>query len=768
MALEEQSEAALRRLPRAGAEIARAEGDVRALSASVASVLGRLEEAQKASAASVGPLASLDGARRRLERARGTLAEAAGLADLLERSSTLLATGDVRALADALAAMRRALKVVGAAPEFAAGAARVAALEDALEKAVAPALQSALQARDAQRSGELAELLGSAGREEAVERAFVGARLPSLLLQWEGHLQGEEATAPPPLAQALQLCYDELVAAAQQEVRWVGASLPARSPALPLALLAELAQRTAKPLQQRITEECGAPASQGGAPRSTAAGGPSSATPPPTPLPTLLALHAPLAACTTALARLFQGAPPRALRGVLEALLRPLDPWLCAYGDAERRGLTASLARLDLRDAGGLAAAARRMGASVPQAAELVADAARRCALLTGGAEADALLRACDDALLSYLTSVHALLRRQRATLGLGSPGEASASTSAASDASDAPPGPPGAGHPHPWASALPDETLQAAVELLPVGRALLSRLAQVEGALTASLGEASLRLAHALPPPGDVEESDAAARAREGALLEQGDAAALRLAATPERARRLRTLLSAAAEPRFAALPHAAPRAAALADALSDFVFDCLMARVRAACQGLAGAPHWAQQEPPSEAAFALPSFSASPLEYVQQLGEYLLTLPQLLEAVEAPPTPRGDASARRASMDEPEGGGGGEDGFATAWLLRLCDGASGALCAALLAVKQLSPRGARQMEADVDYFCNVLSALAVAPTQQLQTLRALAACTAEELPAAVTAAARGGEQVDTSIADALARMRAAAVASV
>jgi hypothetical protein len=109
---------------------------------------------------------------------------------LLDRSPELLASGDVRALADALASMRRALAVVGGVPEFAAGAARVASLTDSLEALVQPALSSALAARDGASARELVDVLRAAGRDAALQRVYVAARLQPLLQQWLPLLRG--------------------------------------------------------------------------------------------------------------------------------------------------------------------------------------------------------------------------------------------------------------------------------------------------------------------------------------------------------------------------------------------------------------------------------------------------------------------------------------------------------------------------------------------------------------------------------------------------
>ena len=755
LALEEHSDAALRRLPRAVAEIGRMEADSLALGGTVDTVLDTLQAAEAASSASVSTLASLDASRRRLEKARGMLQEAAGLADLLERSSSVLATGDVRSLADALMSMRRALTVVGAAPEFAAGAARVAALEEALEQALCPALVSAVEAHDSARSAELADMLSSAGREGAVEKAYTAARGGQWVQLWETQVASADGQGgAQALVQHLGGFYDALVNAAGAEQRWAASALGKHDhTGFVLALILDLASRTAKPLGQRLTQVLGPPG-QGGSSSGTAS------------LPALCALHDTVAVCVRSLARLFAGGPAVKVLPVLDALLRPWEPWVGGYGELERRHVTALLAQLDVKDGGGLLPVARRLFASVAGAQDILDGCAPRCARLTGGCEADQLLRAVDDAALSYITTCQALLRRQRAALGLpGEEGDAAAAAGA----------------------ALSDDTLHAAVELLPLGRAVLAAMAHTEACLREALQDAATRLAPALPPgdadgaAADTPPAPAAAAtipARAAAVLASADAAAIRLAAAPpERGRKLRALLAAAHQPRFASLPHAGPRAGLLAEAVHDFVHDCLLARVRLSVEGLSGRPHWAAGDPSSEAGLPLPMFSASPGEYVTSLGEYLLTLPQLLEALDAP-----GGGGEGGEADEPPPGGaqngddddaaaaaagGGATGLAAAWLGRVASSAGDVMTGELVAIRALTPRGAAQLEADADYLCNVLAALSVAPPSGLATLRALAGCRHDELAQAVVQHAQrpaaASFVLDTAVADALMRMRTA-----
>jgi hypothetical protein len=62
------------------------------------------------------------------------------------------------------------------------------------------------------------------------------------------------------------------------------------------------------------------------------------------------------------------------------------------------------------------------------------------------------------------------------------------------------------------------------------------------------------------------------------------------------------------------------------------------------------------------------------------------------------------------------------------------------------VLQLAQLSPAGAAQLAADAEYFCNVMSALAVAPPAELVTVQLFAAVPAEQFEALASGAVAGG----------------------
>ena len=79
---------------------------------------------------------------------------------------------------------------------------------------------------------------------------------------------------------------------------------------------------------------------------------------------------------------------------------------------------------------------------------------------------------------------------------------------------------------------------------------------------------------------------------------------------------------------------------------------------------------------------------------------------------------------------------------------------------------IPMLSSQGAQQLAADLEYFCNVLSALGVAVPARLGTWQVAAQWPADDFPAASKAAVDDG-MVDTTTLQMVAKIRQLAVQS-
>ncbi|XP_022659391.1 conserved oligomeric Golgi complex subunit 7-like isoform X2 [Varroa destructor] len=121
-----------------------------------------------------------------------------------------------------------------------------------------------------------------------------------------------------------------------------------------------------------------------------------------------------------------------------------------------------------------------------------------------------------------------------------------------------------------------------------------------------------------------------------------------------------------------------------------------------------------------------SMPNFASSPLEYVTQIGQYLMTLPQYL-----------DISQHLPSDDEHSIGASSTGGGS--WMLELaCREVSNITINEVMQLTYLPDTTCHQLATDLGYLCDVLDDLSFAEvTQPLQELKALLSCTTEEFAA-------------------------------
>lgn len=437
--------------------------------------------------------------------------------------------------------------------------------------------------------------------------------------------------------------------------------------------------------------------------------------------------------------RLLGAASDDALRAIVAETLTPLEDHVRQYGELERSRLASELGMVDLSEGSGLEGTSRRLTDSVPAAVGILEGAVQRCISFTGGTESDALLKVLDDALLEYLNKLAALVKRLRKLLGLDAPKSSGGGAGKAGGPGAAQAGSTADGEEGPPAT-LGDEHVQGSLALLTVGAMLVSRHNTFEATVRSHLADVRTKLDPVLV---DAEGADDPAPAP----APTADPATVRLAASPDRARRLRALLDNAADARYSVLPRATPRVAAVQDAIDLFVYDVLLTKVRALFHGVEELPEWNKEEEATPAGFEMPTFSAYANEYITNVGEYLLTLPQHLESL---------PEEVLDSVVQPDG----TDSqllFAEQWVVKVAHGASELYASHLLRIAALSERGAQQLAADVEYLCNVNAALSVTTPPKLAAMLVALQPPREQFQGALEEA----EALDYTAAHVVARMR-------
>ncbi|KAK6936301.1 Conserved oligomeric Golgi complex subunit 7 [Dillenia turbinata] len=705
--LEEQSAAALLRVPRATRDVLRHRDDAVSLRHSVSSILQKFKKAEGSSAESVVVLAKVDIVKQRMEVAYETLQDAAGLTQLSSTVEDVFASGDLPRTAETLANMRHCLSAVGEVAEFANVRKQLEVLEDRLAAMVQPRLTDALSNRKVDIAQDLRGILIRIGRFKSLESHYTKVHLKSLNQLWEdfdarqrsnkpsneknelerlSSSNEDQSTLPTaPFANWLPSFYDELLLYLEQEWKWCMLAFPDDYKSLVPKLLIELMTSVSASFVSRINIATGEVVPETKALAKGILDIVSGDMPKGIKIQTkhlvaLIEVHNMTGTFSRNIQHLFSESDLQILLDTLKAVYYPYESFKQRYGQMERTVLSSEISGIDLRGAVArgfgaqgieLSETVRRMEESIPQVILLKA-AVERCISFTGGSEADELIHALDDIMLQYISSLQENLKSLRAVCGVDKTNEGANTKKEM-----------GLDKKVGTHKAHKVDMISNEEEWSIVQASLRATLARLSTSLSVSVFGSSLDQNQSHVATEDKSEFSLVGRA---AL----DVAAVRLADVPDKARKLFNLLEQSKDPRFHALPLASQRVAAFADAVNELVYDVLISKVRQRLSEVSHLPIWSSVEEPS--AFPLPSFSAYPQSYVTSVGEYLLTLPQQLEPL-AEGISNNDDNADEAQY------------FATEWMFKVAEGATDIYMEQLRGIQYIADRGAQQLATDVEF---------------------------------------------------------------
>ncbi|KAL5744305.1 hypothetical protein ACOSP7_027165 [Xanthoceras sorbifolium] len=732
--LEEQSAAALLRVPRATRDVVRLRDDAVSLRGSVSGILQKLKKAEGSSAESIAALAKVDTVKQRMEAAYETLQDAAGLTQLSSTVEDVFASGDLPRAAETLANMRHCLSAVGEVAEFANIRKQLEVLEDRLDAMVQPRLTDALSNRKIDVAQDLRGILIRIGRFKSVELHYTKVHLKHIKQLWEDFDSRQRAnklanekneverlssnnefqSSSPPISffSWLPSFYDELLLYLEQEWKWCMVAFPDDYRVLVPRLLVETMAAIGANFVSRINLATGDVVPETKALAKGILDILSGDMPKGIKLQTkhleaLIELHNMTGTFARNIQHLFSESNVRILMDTLKAVYFPYESFKQRYGQMERAILSSEIAGVDLRGAvtrgvGAqgieLSETVRRMEESIPQIIVLLEAAVERCISLTGGSEADELILALDDIMLQYISNLQEILKSLRAICGVDHISEKK-------EAGDKKEGTQITRKVDLVSNEEEWSIVQGALQILTVADCLTSRSSVFEASLRATLARLSTSVSVSVFGSALDQNQSHVASGDGNVKLSVGgraalDVAAVRLIDVPEKARKLFNLLDQSKDPRFHALPLASQRVAAFAETVNELVYDVLISKVRQRLSDVSRLPIWSSVE--EQSAYHLPTFSAYPQSYVTSVGEYLLTLPQQLEPL-AEGISNSDANNDEAQF------------FATEWMFKVAEGATALYMEQLRGILYITDHGAQQLSVDIEYLSNVLSALSV-----------------------------------------------------
>ncbi|XP_023647445.2 conserved oligomeric Golgi complex subunit 7 [Paramormyrops kingsleyae] len=124
------------------------------------------------------------------------------------------------------------------------------------------------------------------------------------------------------------------------------------------------------------------------------------------------------------------------------------------------------------------------------------------------------------------------------------------------------------------------------------------------------------------------------------------------------------------------------------------------------------------------------LPTFSLSPLEYITNIGQYIMSLPLHLEPFVTQEDPALELALRAGKLPFPPEQGDELpelDNTADYWLGSIARATMQTYCDAILQIPELSPHATKQLATDIDYLSNVMDALGMQPSRTLQQISTL-----------------------------------------
>ncbi|KAL8160307.1 hypothetical protein V2J09_001844 [Rumex salicifolius] len=779
--LEEQSSAALLRVPRATRDVVRLRDDASSLRSSVSSILLRLKKAEGSAAESIAALAKVDTVKHRMEAAYETLQDAAGLTQLSSTVEDVFASGDLPRAAETLANMRHCLSAVGEVAEFANVRRQLEVLEDRLDAMVQPRLTDALSNRKVDIAQDLRGILIRIGRFKSLEAYYTKVHLKPIKQIWEDFeskqqanklaidkIEGErpasgndfQSRSPAvSFSNWLPSFYDELLLYLEHEWKWCMVAFPDDYKFLVPKLLIDTMTAVSSSFVSRINLATGdvvpeTKALAKGILDILSGDMPKGIKIETKHLEALINLHNMTNTFARNIQHLFSESELQILLDTLKAVYSPFETFKQRYGQMERAILSSEIGKLDLRGAvaRGLGAqgielseTVRRMEESIPQVIVLLEAAVERCSNLTGGSEADELILALDDIMLQYISTLQETLKSLRVVCGVDNVSDGSKKDSGLDRKEST--------HHSRKVDLISSEEewsiVQGALQILTVADCLTSRSSVFEASFRATLARLSTNLSLSVFGSNlNRNKLDLATDDGSGELPLVGrsalDVAAFRLVDAPEKARKLFNLLEQSKDPRFHALPLAPQRVAAFAETVNELVYDVLISKVRQRLSEVSHLPIWSSVE--EQSAFPLPSFSVHPQSYVTSVGEYLLTLPQQLEPL-AEGISNDDANADEAQF------------FATEWMFKVAEGATAIYTEQLRGIQYITDRGANQLAADIDYLSNVLSALSMPIPPVLSTFQTCLSTPRDELKDLIKS--DSGSQLDLPTANLVCKIR-------
>ncbi|KAH7962147.1 hypothetical protein HPB52_014649 [Rhipicephalus sanguineus] len=197
-----------------------------------------------------------------------------------------------------------------------------------------------------------------------------------------------------------------------------------------------------------------------------------------------------------------------------------------------------------------------------------------------------------------------------------------------------------------------------------------------------------------------------------------------------------------------FVAFPESMRAIAKLCTEFTKFTFDTVFAEVQRHFSSVPSLKVWSLENPDGVLTTDLPAFSISPMEYITQIGQYLLTIPQHIEPFIVEENEALSTALKHSSLPHVIEGI-STDHVADYLLGCVAQATMYTYIDTVMQIEKLTRQASAQLATDISYLCNVLDDLGLPPLESLQHLVALLKCPPEKF--AATAVGKPNQLVQT-----------------
>ncbi|XP_016010991.2 conserved oligomeric Golgi complex subunit 7 [Rousettus aegyptiacus] len=160
------------------------------------------------------------------------------------------------------------------------------------------------------------------------------------------------------------------------------------------------------------------------------------------------------------------------------------------------------------------------------------------------------------------------------------------------------------------------------------------------------------------------------------------------------------------------------------------QLAFDAVFLRIKQQLLLVPKMESWSTAGVGESLADGLPAFSLTPLEYISNIGQYVMSLPLNLEPFVTQEDSALELALHAGKLPFPPEQGDELpelDNMADSWLGSIARATMQTYCDVVLQIPALSPHATRQLATDIDYLINVMDALGLQPSRPLQSVATL-----------------------------------------